>query len=525
MKHGNRDVWIWAGLLIALLAGARQCAALPVAGAYPSEQTALSEPNEQERKILRIIQADRTKRGAQPIKWDGLVSAVAREHSENMAERHQFDYAPPHLGTIEYRLHRAGVSAPSARYAVYYVSSASRLLTELNRKGDPFHMQTTAHLGVGVVFKGFPPRLYVTLIMRQKFSTLERFPTMPLLGEAYRLAGTINEGFSDPTLLVTLPSGKVVEEPLKLQAERKFETIVHFDKGPGKYTVELVARGQLGPVMLDLMHCYAGVSYPPPRGVEKTATPKDLRQAEQLMFEIINRTRVEEGLPPLRYDRRLAVVARSHSQDMMQNEFFAHVSPDRGDLSRRLDLAEIKAKRFSENIADNRDIGAAHRGLMDSPAHRRNILDPGLHRVGIGIVKADDGQLFITQDFAEDFTIYDTQRLAVQFRSAVQRSRARQGRRPLRHSERLSGIALQNSKWMMEQNKLGNGKAKTLMDRARFSFSYMHTALFKSVDSPTPEQIAETLKAKYHEIGVGIVQTELRDGEKYLWTTVFLTIR
>ena len=44
--------------------------------------------------------------------------------------------------------------------------------------------------------------------------------------------------------------------------------------------------------------------------------------------------------------------------------------------------------------------GAVHGAWMESDGHRRNILQTGYDRVGIGVYCAPDGSLWATQEFA-----------------------------------------------------------------------------------------------------------------------------
>ena len=502
------------------------CRALPVAGAYPSRMTALRAPNDLEREALDTINADRTKRALKPLIWDGLVSAVAREHSKDMAEHDDFEYVSPRLGSIEYRLHRAGCSAPNAEHAIFRLGAISSLVTQLTRETRPFHALPTTHLGLGIVSKGIVPKaLYITLISREKHSTLEPFPTRPEYGKRYHLKGRIDPGYTEPKLVITLPSGKVETRPIGLSKTGRFETLVYFTKGKGKYTVEIVARGKLGPMVLDLMHCYAGVPYPkPPARQKPVATPTNLRQAERMMFEMVNRARDDAGLPLLKYDDRLATVARLHSTDMLRNGFFAHISPTHGTLSNRLDRASIKALTFTENLSSNTDLGAAHRGLMDSPGHRKNILDPNVTHVGIGITRGPNEQLYITQNFKQEFRAYDTDTLASNLLKEINAARAARDMSELKTHAMLSRIARENSRWMLREKRLGSDRALALLKKEKPQFG-VKVLLLKSTAPAAPEQFAvetENRKKKYAAIGIGIVQSASPSGEKFLWTTVLL---
>ena len=92
-----------------ILAVAIRVHALDASSGYASRDIALKAPNEEERQLLALINADRAVRDRKAIEWDGRMSAVAREHSQDMAADDYVDYVSPRLGTFEYRLHRAGV--------------------------------------------------------------------------------------------------------------------------------------------------------------------------------------------------------------------------------------------------------------------------------------------------------------------------------------------------------------------------------------------------------------------------------
>lgn len=501
---------------------AAPAAALPVAGAYPSKNNALTAPNDLERDALNLIQSERRRARVEPLQWDPLLSAVAREHAQDMADNNYFDYASPRLGTIEYRLHRSGISGANSRSLIFRLGSVSSLEKELQR--HPLRAETATHVGVGVVTKGVLPReIYIAILMQEKHSTLQPFPTMPLLGRSYRLAGSLEAGYTKPMLIVTAPDGKVTEQKIEPDAFNRFDTTVTFDNGKGKYDVEITARGRLGPTVLELMRCYSGVGYPEPEvGDRSVQTPTDLRKAERVIFDMVNRSRAEAGVKTLEYDDDLAEVARGHSQDMRDHRFFAHVSPTHGDLSDRMTRAGIKGRRFTENIATNADLGAAHRGLMESPGHRVNILDPEATRLGVGIVMGDDKLLYITENFMSEFVAYDTGVVAEDFLKSINEARVAAGAKELTTDATLERIALANSKAISRAGRLGHDTASAELKKARLNVKFVQIGALQSTDPPKPEQMAETLKAKYSVVGIAVVQIKAADGERTLWTTVLM---
>ena len=119
------------------------------------------------------------------------------------------------------------------------------------------------------------------------------------------------------------------------------------------------------------------------------------------MLRLLNQERTSRGLPALELDTRMVPVARQHSLEMFQLAYFGHQSPVLGSPFDRLQAAKISYTRAGENLAYARTVAVAHRGLMDSPGHRENILRPEFTRVAIGVVTAGSygrmfTQLFIT---------------------------------------------------------------------------------------------------------------------------------
>lgn len=112
--------------------------------------------------------------------------------------------------------------------------------------------------------------------------------------------------------------------------------------------------------------------------------------------------------PVIRWSDALASVAYEHSRDMCQRGFFDHVNPDGDDPFDRMDDAGVTYVAAGENIAVGTDITGVIdqlQGLfMDEPEcqanHRGNILNRDFTHVGVGVYHCEDGNLYLTQDFA-----------------------------------------------------------------------------------------------------------------------------
>ncbi len=123
--------------------------------------------------------------------------------------------------------------------------------------------------------------------------------------------------------------------------------------------------------------------------------------AEVGMLNLVNQERARAGLPPLVMDETLRQVARQHSREMFELGYFGHDSPVTGSPTDRLLRAGVRFRVAGENLAYAPNVRLAHEGLMNSPGHRANILNPQFRRVGIGAVRSELRGMMFTQEFTD----------------------------------------------------------------------------------------------------------------------------
>ncbi len=120
---------------------------------------------------------------------------------------------------------------------------------------------------------------------------------------------------------------------------------------------------------------------------------------EASMLDLVNRERAANGLSPLAPDPELTEVARRHSGDMFARSYFAHDTPEGRNPFDRMREGGVRFLAAGENLALAPSLQVAHNGLMNSPGHRRNILDRQFGRLGIGILDGGMRGLMVTQNF------------------------------------------------------------------------------------------------------------------------------
>ena len=127
---------------------------------------------------------------------------------------------------------------------------------------------------------------------------------------------------------------------------------------------------------------------------------------EQELFDGVNAERAKAGLPAYSYDAGLTKLARTRSQQMADQGYFAHKDPYGYTMYTEL-LAYFGYTSYAwagENLAMNNyaaseSAARAVISLMNSPTHRANLLADDFFRIGIGEVTTADGRHIFSMIF------------------------------------------------------------------------------------------------------------------------------
>lgn len=150
----------------------------------------------------------------------------------------------------------------------------------------------------------------------------------------------------------------------------------------------------------------------PPARAEPAARPETAGenpygQMEARIFALVNAERKKRGLKPLASNPRLDQAAKLHARNMATYRKMAHVIPESRfpTLSHRAQHVAYPYSMIAENIAlGYPDAESVVRGWMESPGHRRNILNPGVSEIGTGVVSSKTGGLYFCQVFGSQLT-------------------------------------------------------------------------------------------------------------------------
>lgn len=120
---------------------------------------------------------------------------------------------------------------------------------------------------------------------------------------------------------------------------------------------------------------------------------------ERQSIDLANAARTKFNKSIFKWDDVISGVARAHSVDMVQNNYFSHKNLEGKSPFERMDEGNIDYIMAAENIAAGQSMAIfAHEGLMNSKGHRNNILGD-CERLGVGVAFGGDYEVYYTQNF------------------------------------------------------------------------------------------------------------------------------
>lgn len=120
---------------------------------------------------------------------------------------------------------------------------------------------------------------------------------------------------------------------------------------------------------------------------------------EKQIFDITNSLRVREGLKPFEYSSKASDIARKHSKDMGDRNFFSHNNLENKTPFDRMEAGGLTFRAAAENIAAGQPSAIqAHEGWMNSEGHRENIL-ANYEKLGVGVEFGGSYGVYYTENF------------------------------------------------------------------------------------------------------------------------------
>jgi uncharacterized protein YkwD len=351
---------------------------------------------------------------------------------------------PPSAELLDFYAWHLGLVEPTPHVMVLGLPHDASIEEHVQRSAAQFlGRQAYTHWGASVIPRSGLWLVVVTFSSRHL--ELSDLPRTQAPGTPVRVQGRLLAGYRNPTLVVQRPGGEVTR--LAAGTGPEFDVRVPTTEG-GRHQVEVLARGPLGEEVLANVPVYFGQE--PPQSIrpnlEDTSGGEapDVGRVGTQLLDLLDRSRAEVGLAPLVRDARLDAVARAHSDDMHAHDFVGHVSPSTGSAGDRVQAAGLRSGLILENIGRGYSAAEIHRGLLDSPGHRANLVNPSATHVGIGVVaEPGDGRtaFLVTQVFLEVAREIDTAAAPADVLGAVNRARRARGAPELRVDPSLERAA------------------------------------------------------------------------------------
>ncbi len=437
---------------------------------------------------------------------------------------------PPPAEVVEFFAWHLGLVEPPPHIIVLGLPNSASITEQVQASVARFmERHPYTHWGASVRARNGLWVVVVTLSWRN--TTMDAVPRQVATQTPIAVRGVLNEGFYAPTLVVQTPDGQVRRLPAGSGREFDFRVPT---EASGRYGVEVLARGPQGEGVVTNFPVYVGEA--PPTSVSLRSAPVqaggETATADQVRLDLIrllNEARAQQGLPAVELDARLDAVALAHSQDMAAHDFIAHTSPTTGTASDRVRAAALRSGLVLENIGRGYSATEIHQGLLASPGHRANMINPDANVVGVGVVVDNtDGQpaYIATQVFIRVAREVDTAAAPAHLLEAMNRARTARGARALTVEPNLEAAAQSAAAAYFTDSTL---TTQTAVDQAsasmrRYAIAFRRVGGVMAVVSEVDEasQLEPTLADDVDYVGIGVAQGTRADTEPNAITVVIM---
>lgn len=138
----------------------------------------------------------------------------------------------------------------------------------------------------------------------------------------------------------------------------------------------------------------------------------------KVLIDLTNKNRKENNLLPLSENPKLYDASLLKAKDMLGNQYFAHESPAGLTPWHFLEMVNYEYTYAGENLAINHtDNDQTETAWMNSPLHRKNILDSNFEEIGISAYTGDyngKNTIFVVQMFGTPAEEHNTLTMATE---------------------------------------------------------------------------------------------------------------
>ncbi len=199
----------------------------------------------------------------------------------------------------------------------------------------------------------------------------------------------------------------------------------------------------------------------------------------KVLIDLTNKNRLENNLQSLTENPKLYTAALLKAKDMLGNQYFAHESPAGLTPWHFLEVAKYEYTYAGENLAINHvDNEQTETAWMNSPLHRKNILDSNFQEVGISAYSGDyNGRntIFVVQMFGTPAEKYETLALATENTKEVEENNVEKINTVSSTEKDIVKVATKEVLAKIPESKVENSIIKTNQDLKNISSSTIST--------------------------------------------------
>ncbi len=425
---------------------------------------------------------------------------------------------PPPAEVIDFLAWNLGIVDPTPHLIVHGLPDRADAEAAVEASVSRFlERQSYTHWGAVVMPRNGLWLVVVTLSWR--YVSLEPIARHLESGAPIPVRGSLRTGYSNPVVVVERPSGEV--QRLPAGGGPDFDVRVP-SEGSGVHQVEILARGPLGESVIANFPVYVGTDVPTVLRLE--AEPEtsggsgDVTSVRADLVRLANETRAELGLPTLECDPRIDAVALAHSEDMRDHDFVGHQSPTTGTAADRVRAAGLSSGLVLENVGRGYSAAEIHRGLLASPGHRANLVNPDANVCGLGVTSEEiEGRttFLATEVFLRFAMPIDVAAAPGIVLEAINRARAARGAGALEAEENLRAAAQAAADGFFADPTLTQEDTvnQASADLRRFSMMFRRVGGVMAVVTALDE--ATTLEPTFGDdlsyVGIGVAQGSRED--------------
>lgn len=246
--------------------------------------------------------------------------------------------------------------------------------------------------------------------------------------------------------------------------------------------------------------------------------PPDAATVQADLLARLAEERARAGLGALAPDAKLDDIARRHSEEMRDREYYAHESPTTGAPADRVEAAGLGRALVLENLGRGTDADTLWKNMSESHEQRLHLTHPQATHAGVGVAVEEgaDGALLIgTLVLAQLVRAIDVADAPARVRAILDDVRRARGAAPLASDAALDAAARAAARRFFEASAPTQGQTigATNADLARTVTGYASVgaamAVVRSLDEA--RELEASIDPNARALGIGVAQGDRAD--------------